>query len=66
MTIDELIEKLQEIKKEYGNLEVNYSYNDDGYLLTGSTPVETVDIEKNHRYDKVKKEMFVRNEVVLY
>lgn len=30
MTIEELIKQLEEIKKEYGNIEVRVQYRDDG------------------------------------
>lgn len=35
MTIDELIEKLEEIKAKEGNIEVYVQYRDDGYSYSG-------------------------------
>ena len=35
MTIEELIAKLEEIKKEHGNIEVKVQYRDDGGAYCG-------------------------------
>lgn len=35
MYIDELIKKLQEVKKEHGNIEVAVQYRDDGGYYSG-------------------------------
>lgn len=48
MTISELIEKLEEVKKEHGDIEVEYSYNDGGYFLGGSSDITYYEIETSY------------------
>lgn len=45
MTISELITELEKIKAKHGDIEVEYTYNDDGYILSGSESVDEVDVE---------------------
>ena len=40
MTIEELITELEEIKKEYGNIEVKIQYRDDGGYYYGYDDLE--------------------------
>lgn len=51
MSISELITTLEDIKKEYGDIDVEYSYNDGGYLLTGSAIINEAVVEKNYGED---------------
>ena len=44
MTISELIELLQEIMEKEGDIEVAYTYNDNGYLLNGEEGVCGVEV----------------------
>ena len=44
MTIRELIELLQEIMEKEGDIEVAYTYNDNGYLLNGEAWVCGVEV----------------------
>lgn len=52
MTISELICQLEAIKKEHGDLEVEYSYNDCGYILTGSSYISEIVVETEYMQDK--------------
>lgn len=45
MKISELITELENIKEQHGDIEVEYTYNDDGYILSGSESVDEVYIE---------------------
>ena len=45
MTISELIEILEKIKEENGDLIVTYAYNDCGYVLQGEEVVTEFEIE---------------------
>jgi hypothetical protein len=45
MTISELFAELEKIKAKHGDIEVEYTYNDDGYILPGSESVDEVYIE---------------------
>lgn len=45
MTISELIAKLEEIRGKHGDIEVGYTYNDEGYILAGSQIVDDVCVE---------------------
>lgn len=45
MTISELIAKLEEIRGKHGDIEVGYTYNDEGYILSGSESVDEVYVE---------------------
>lgn len=45
MKISELIMELENIKEKHGDIEVEYTYNDDGYILAGSESVNEVYIE---------------------
>lgn len=45
MTISELIAKLEEIRGKHGDIEVCYTYNDEGYILAGSQFVDDVCVE---------------------
>lgn len=45
MKISELITELENIKEKHGDIEVEYTYNDDGYILSGSESVDEVYIE---------------------
>ena len=45
MTISELIAELEKIKAKHGDIEVEYTYNDDGYILSGSESVDEVYVE---------------------
>ena len=57
MTIDELIAELNKIKKLHGNIDVEYTYNDEGYVLDGSEFISDVDVETRrvciHEYNPV-------------
>lgn len=44
MTISELIELLQEIMEKEGDIDVAYTYNDDGYILNGEAYVCGVEV----------------------
>lgn len=44
MTISELIELLQEIMEKEGDIDVAYTYNDDGYFLNGEAYVCGVEV----------------------
>lgn len=44
MTISELIELLQEIMEKEGDINVAYTYNDDGYFLNGEAYVCGVEV----------------------
>ena len=46
MTIEELIAKLEEIKKEHGNIEVKVQYRDDGGFYCGSDEEILLSVEK--------------------
>ena len=46
MTIEELIAKLEEIKKEHGNIEVKVQYRDDGGFYCGSDEEMRLSVEK--------------------
>lgn len=45
MTISELIEELEKIKEKHGDIDVEYQYNDDGYMLFGSSYISGVYVE---------------------
>lgn len=45
MKISELITELENIKEKHGDIEVEYTYNDDGYILSGSESVDEVYVE---------------------
>lgn len=45
MKISELITELEKIKAKHGDIEVEYTYNDDGYILSGSESVDEVYVE---------------------
>lgn len=45
MTISELIEELEKIKEKHGDIDVEYQYNDDGYMLSGSSDISGVYVE---------------------
>lgn len=45
MKISELITELENIKEKHGDIEVEYTNNDDGYILSGSESVDEVYIE---------------------
>ena len=46
MTIEELIAKLEEIKKEHGNIEVKVQYRDDGGAYCGYDDQILLSVEK--------------------
>ena len=46
MTIEELITKLEEIKKEHGNIEVKVQYRDDGGVYCGYDDQVLLSVEK--------------------
>ena len=46
MTIEELIAKLEEIKKERGNIEVKVQYRDDGGVYCGYDDQVLLSVEK--------------------
>ena len=46
MTIEELIAKLEEIKKEHGNIEVKVQYRDDGGVYCGYDDQVLLSVEK--------------------
>ena len=46
MFISEMQEILEEKKKEYGDIDIEYTYNDEGYMLLGSTSVNGIDVEE--------------------
>ena len=48
MTIEELIAKLEEIKKEHGNIEVKVQYRDDGGAYCGYDDQVLLHVEKEH------------------
>ena len=48
MTIEELIAKLEEIKKEHGNIEVKVQYRDAGGFYYGSDEEILLSVEKDH------------------
>lgn len=45
MNASELIKALKDLIEKYGDLEVEYTYNDCGYILTGSEEVREVRCE---------------------
>lgn len=45
MTISELIEELEKIKEKHGDIDVEYQYNDDGCMLSGSSDISGVYVE---------------------
>lgn len=45
MTISELIEELEKIKEKHGDIDVEYQYNDEGYMLSGSSDISGVYVE---------------------
>lgn len=45
MTISELIEELEKIKEKHGDIDVEYQYNDEGYMLLGSSDISDVYVE---------------------
>lgn len=45
MTISALIAKLEVIRGRHGDIEVGYTYNDQGYILAGSEVVDEVCVE---------------------
>lgn len=51
MKASELIEKLKELVEEHGDLDVEYTYNDEGYVLSGSTYVDDVVVEESSFID---------------
>ena len=57
MTIEELIAKLEEIKKEHGNIEVKVQYRDDGGFYCGSDEEILLSVEKD--YDDNDDEEYV-------
>ena len=48
MTIEELIAKLEEIKKEHGNIEVKVQYRDDGGVYYGYDDQVLLYVEKEY------------------
>lgn len=46
MTISELIELLQEIMEKEGDIEVAYTYNDNGYFLSGEAGVCNIEVRQ--------------------
>ena len=48
MTIEELIAKLEEIKKEHGNIEVKVQYRDDGGFYYGFDEQIVLSVEKEY------------------
>ena len=48
MTIEELIAKLEEIKKEHGNIEVKVQYRDDGDAYYGYDDQVLLYVEEEH------------------
>ena len=48
MTIEELITKLEEIKKEHGNIEVKVQYRDDGGVYCGYDDQVLLYVEKEN------------------
>ena len=51
MTIEELIAKLEEIKKERGNIEVKVQYRDDGGAYCGYDDQVLLSVEKQDDND---------------
>ena len=51
MTIEELITKLEEIKKEHGNIEVKVQYRDDGGAYCGYDDQVLLYVEKQDDND---------------
>ena len=51
MTIEELIAKLEEIKKEHGNIEVKVQYRDDGGVYCGYDDQVLLSVEKQDDND---------------
>lgn len=45
MTISELIKKLEKAKKEHGDINVEYQYNDCGYMYGGSSLITDCEIK---------------------
>lgn len=45
MKISELIAELEKIKAKHGDIEVEYTYNYDGHILSGSESVDEVYVE---------------------
>ena len=52
MTIEELIAKLEEIKKEHGNIEVRIQYRDDGGAYYGHDDQVLLSVEKQDDDDE--------------
>lgn len=42
MKISELITELENIKEKHGDIDVEYQYNDDGYMLSGSSDLRNL------------------------
>lgn len=52
MKISELIAELEKIKAKHGDIEVEYTYNDAGYILSGSESVDEVYVETDGDTEK--------------
>ena len=50
MTISELIEQLEKIKKEHGDIDVEYEHNDGMYLLDTSSAITDYRIDVGSNY----------------
>ena len=48
MTIEELIAKLEEIKRDHGNIEVKVQYRDDGGVYYGYDDQVLLSVEKEN------------------
>ncbi len=47
MTLSGLIELLQEIMEEEGDIEVVYAYNDNGYLMEGESVIDDIEVRQD-------------------
>ena len=47
MKISELIERLDMIQDEYGDVEVEYAHNDGGIILCGSSEITEFEVKDN-------------------
>lgn len=47
MTISELIELLKETMEKEGDIEVAYTYNDNGYLMDGESAICSIDVRQD-------------------
>ena len=52
MKVSELIAELEAVKAEHGDIEIEYSYNDAGYYLDGSSEIHQIEVEVAYHFDE--------------